>query len=74
MMSYYKKSSYSGDPRWLIAKFGNCKECGINIAGKRAFYYPAHKECFCEKCGEKHSNDFNSCRQDEDFMNSQFSY
>ena len=64
--------SYKGDPRWLTAKFGNCKECFAKLAGKLAFYYPNTKECFCEKCGTKHSVDFNLHKQDEDMYQSYY--
>ena len=73
-MRRYNRSSYSKDPFWLTAKFGNCKECKTELKGKRAFYYPLSKECYCETCGNKHSADFELNRQDEDFVNSQFSY
>lgn len=63
---------YKNDPFWLIAKFGNCKECKTELKGKKAFYYPLTKECFCEKCGEKHSNDFNAACFDECVYNNSF--
>ena len=69
MKKYYSKS-YLNDPRWLTAKFGQCTECKTKLAGKRAFYYPLTKECFCEKCGEKHAGDFAAAKFDEDFYNS----
>lgn len=64
--------SYRNDPFWLTAKFGNCKECKAPLKGKQAFYYPLTKECFCEKCGEKHSADFNSHKFDEAIYNSSY--
>ena len=60
---------YKGDPFWLFAKFGKCKECGTNLKGSRAFYYPRTKDIFCEKCGQKHSADFESCKFDEFMYN-----
>lgn len=71
-MARCKTNSYSNDPRWITAKFGNCKEGGCQLTGKQAFYYPISKECFCEKCGEKHSNDFNGAKFDECVYNNSF--
>ena len=67
-----KTNYYSRDPYWLTAKFGTCKECKSELKGKRAFYYPMTKDVFCEKCGEKHSNDFNSAKFDECVYNNNF--
>ena len=67
-------SRYSGDPRWLTAKFDSkCsrKDCGATIKkGQRAFYYPSSRSCLCQKdeCGGQASRDFESARQDEAFM------
>lgn len=72
-MAYYGKN-YAGDPRWIVAKFGNCAECGAPIKGKEVFYYPKHKQCFCKDCGaaQKNSADFESCAFDEMVYNSQY--
>ena len=67
-------TKYKGDPYWLYAKFGLCKECTTNIKGKRAFFYPKTKDIFCEKCGEKHYQDFVSIAEDEDLYNCFNSY
>ena len=70
----YYKSSYSQDPKWIKAKFNSkCHECGETISkNEDVFYYPIGKTVYCSKCGEKHSNEFELARQDEDFINSQF--
>ena len=38
-------------PRWIIARFGHCKECACELAGQRSAYYPKTKRILCEKCG-----------------------
>jgi hypothetical protein len=62
---------YKNDPRWITAKYGKCKECGCQLKGKKAFYYPKTREIFCEKCGEKHSKDFDSACFDQMVWDSQ---
>jgi len=57
-----------GDPYWLTARFGQCAECKAALKGKRAFYYPLSKTAFCEKCGEKHSAEFQAAAFDEAAM------
>lgn len=49
----YPGGSYSGDPRWIRAKYaGSCHGCKQPIkAGDHAFYYPRGKTMHCEKCG-----------------------
>lgn len=69
---YYKpRSSYSGDPRWITAKFSsNCSHCGKKInRGDRIFYYPRTKSVFCEgpSCGKHCERDFLNCCQAEDY-------
>ena len=66
----YRK--YAMDPRWMIARFGKCLQCGTSIKDKRAFYYPRSKDIYCEKCGEAASRDFESCAMDEAIYNNQF--
>lgn len=44
---------YRDDPYWLTAKFGECRDCGAPLKGKRAFFYPREKLAWCEKCGEE---------------------
>jgi hypothetical protein len=60
---------YSRDPRWIVARFGYCKNCGVGIAGKDALYYPATRSIFCEKCGAPQWENFLSEAHDEDVMN-----
>jgi hypothetical protein len=38
------------------------------LKGKRVFYYPLSKMAFCEKCGEKHSAEFQAAAFDEAAM------
>lgn len=59
---------YSGDPRWIVARFGRCAKCGTDIKGKRAAYFPNGKVCFCEKCGEPEMRVFESAAFDEAVM------
>jgi len=42
----------TGDPRRLVAKFGNCPKCGTPLKGKPAIYWPRLRQAFCEPCGE----------------------
>ena len=60
---------YNRDPKWIIGRFGYCKECGTPLAGKDTFYYPSSKSAYCKKCGEKHYHDFMSHACDEDVYN-----
>ena len=70
----YRKSSYSNDPKWIKAKFdSSCKQCNNPIKrNEDIYYFPIGKNVYCHVCGEIHSSLFESERQDEDFMNSQF--
>ncbi len=60
----------TGDPRWLTARFGQCARCGTQLTGKKAFYFPRGKQCFCEAedCGGKESASFEGARFDEAAM------
>ncbi|MCP4394564.1 MAG: hypothetical protein GY804_09905 [Alphaproteobacteria bacterium] len=70
----YKKSYYSNDPKWIHTKFATtCNKCGIPIEkNEQVFWFPIDKSVHCEDCGIREFNEFESNRQDEDFMNSQF--
>ena len=64
--------SYKGDPYWTTGRFGYCEECKVGLRSKRVFYYPNGKKAFCEQCGTKHANDFQSHSFDEMVYNSQY--
>lgn len=63
---------YSGDPRWINVRFkAPCKKCGKTInRDERAYYYPNGRELFCsaDACGGECERDFQSHKQDEDFL------
>lgn len=71
----YRRSSYSGDPRWITVKYASkCKKCGADLKkGADAFYYPRCKSLYCaaESCGGHCSADFESAAADEDTYNGQ---
>ena len=56
---------YSGDPRWIIGKFGTCARCEAPLKGKRVAYFPNGKTCFCEKCGQTEMAAFEAAAFDE---------
>lgn len=63
------KTAYSGDPRWLTAKYpASCKKCGRQIKpGERMFYYPQTKTVYCDgECGQAASRDFGSAAFDDE--------
>lgn len=65
-------SQYSGDPRFISAKFeSNCNkpECGALIRkNDKVFYYPNGRKIFCPKCSVKISAEFEAAVADEAFM------
>ncbi len=67
-MTHYR-NSYSGDPRWITARFpSKCAKCGQPInKGERAFYYPNGKQIFAVPCGhaEDNARDFEALAFDE---------
>ncbi|MGB7295137.1 MAG: hypothetical protein WBC70_06055 [Candidatus Aminicenantales bacterium] len=60
---------YSRDPRWIVARFGQCKKCGAVLAGKDALYFPAGRTILCETCGDPEWQRFLSEAHDEDVYN-----
>lgn len=72
----YRKSHYSGDPRWVTTRFANTcdhRNCGAAIPkDASAFYFPASKSIYCHECGEEESAEFEAARFDEDSMNAVF--
>jgi hypothetical protein len=64
---------YSGDPRWITARFNSKCPCGHDIKkGERSFYYPHTKTALCAKpCGEKASAEFAGAAMDEALMTGQ---
>ncbi|MGD0261500.1 MAG: hypothetical protein ABSD29_16925 [Verrucomicrobiota bacterium] len=64
---------YSGDPRWLTARFASKCPCGKTIQrGERTFYYPRTKIALCQQpCGQKASAEFAAAAQDEAFCGGQ---
>lgn len=68
------KRSYGLDPYWTVAKFSSsCSKCGEKITKSTPiFYYPNTQSVLSGKCAEEASADFNLCKQDEDFYNSQY--
>ena len=65
-MSYGKR--YTGDPRWITARFGTCVKCGKPLEDERALYCPNGKVCFCEECGEPEMQAFEAAAVDEAVM------
>lgn len=63
--------SYEKDPYWTTARFaGKCAKTGKPFApGDRIFYYPNGRQCFTGEAAEAAARDFESCAQDEAFMN-----
>lgn len=60
---------YSGDPRWLYARFSSECKCGHVIKkDERIYYYPNGKTALCKTCGEKAAAEFNAAAQDEAMM------
>jgi hypothetical protein len=59
---------YSGDPRWITAKYGHCAKCGRPLTGKPAVYFPNGKVCFCQDCGRPEMQAFESAAFDEAVM------
>jgi hypothetical protein len=69
-MSYGKR--YSGDPRWITARFGHCAKCKKPLAGKRAAYFPNGNTCYCEECGRPAMASFEAAAFDEAVMTGQW--
>ena len=71
-----RNRSYSADPRWLTVRYAcKCAVCGRKIEpGETAFYWPHSKtmDCRAVNCGTKSAMDFQSAKQDEEFLVSQF--
>jgi len=61
-------SKWRLDPRWITVRYaGKCAQCGSTVkAGARAYYWPADKSMYCEKCGQQASRDFAAAAWDED--------
>ena len=65
---YYRNK----DPYWIKSTKwpGTCKTCKETInPGHKAYYRPAGREIFCEKCGEDQERDFNAHAFDEEVYN-----
>lgn len=62
---------YKHDPRIIRAKFDSkCLKCGKAIKkGEHAYYWPKHKEVFCE-CGKADFDNFVLSANDEENYNS----
>jgi hypothetical protein len=62
-------SRMSRDPRWLESRFpAKCSGCGVALAkGVNAFWVPASKSIYCEKCGKPLAKRFNAEVADEEF-------
>jgi hypothetical protein len=71
---FSRKNFYSGDPRWIKAKFdGICNKCKAIIPkGAEAYYYPNGKYIYCEKCGTDCEADFQNCVEVEQFYSSSY--
>jgi hypothetical protein len=69
----YCSSSYRNDPSWIEAKFASKCKCGNEIKkGERIYYYPLTRTALCPKCSEAAEREFQACKADEDFYNSQY--
>ena len=60
---------YKNDPRKIIARFGRCAKCNVDVTSKEVFYFPATKKVFCLDCGQTDYNYFLQTKQDEEFFN-----
>lgn len=73
---YQPKTSYSGDPRWIIARFeSKCSKCGKSVKrGEKIFYYPRTKSVFCDSpgCGGNAERDFRNMCEQEDFYGGRY--
>ncbi len=67
---------YSGDPRWITARFtSSCKGCGAKVEkGTSAYYYPNTRTIYGKACGcgDDNAKDFSAASFDDDFMAAQF--
>ena len=69
-MARYRPKLYSGDPRWIAARFdSSCARCGGRIAkGEMALWYPQAKQVYCKEldpCGPAHHRDFQAAKMDD---------
>jgi hypothetical protein len=65
--------SYSGDPRWITARYPAACSCGETVAkGDRALYWPRTRTVNCEPCGETAFARFEAEAADEAFMGGGF--
>lgn len=68
--------SYNNDPHWVSVKYA-CK-CGTCLrpikVGETAWYWPRSRSMDCSgiKCGAQSAADFQTAKQDEGFLVSQF--
>lgn len=63
---------YSGDPKWIRARFGKCEECGKSLKGERALFYPIGRHVYCEGCGDAMYREFLANCEDENFMSGNY--
>lgn len=67
---------FAAIPHWITARYkGKCanNNCGAKLSpGDKAWYWPASRELYCQKCGHLAAIDFNQAQQDEEFMRGQF--
>ena len=58
---------YSGDPRWITARFSSkCHCCNARLArGKKVYFWPLSHVVSCSKCGEREAARFVAEAQDE---------
>jgi len=71
-----RNRSYSADPHWVSVRYPcNCRICDRKIqAGETAWYWPASRSMDCRalQCGTQSAMDFQTAKQDEEFLVSQF--
>ena len=66
----YTKSSYTGDPHWITARFDGVDVNQVQFRrGDRVFYFPRGKHIYAGAAGEAASQRFESERADEDVYN-----
>lgn len=67
-------ASYSGDPRWMDARFPSKDASGNPVKkGDRIFYYPRTKTVLTGAAAEKASAEFEAARFDESQMTGDWS-